>query len=89
MPALGVRLSVDGEGEVQETPIGLVPTPESLNTDGLDIERDELEEILHVDVEQWKQEVPPIREFFQEFGDRIPDEVVAQLDALEERLENP
>jgi phosphoenolpyruvate carboxykinase (GTP) len=79
----------DDAAEARETPIGLVPTPESLNTDGLDIEPDELEEILHVDVDSWKQEVPPIREFFEEFGDRIPDEVVAQLDALEERLDNP
>jgi phosphoenolpyruvate carboxykinase (GTP) len=78
----------DDAAEARETPIGLVPTPESLNTEGLDIEPDELEEILHVDVESWKQEVPPIREFFEEFGDRIPDEVVAQLDALEERLDN-
>ena len=53
---------------------------------GLDIPDDELEEILAVDVEQWKAEIPPIREFFDEFGDRLPAEVAAQLDALEERL---
>ena len=46
----------------------------------------ELEDILHVDVASWKQELPPIREFFDEFGDRLPDEISAQLDALEERL---
>jgi phosphoenolpyruvate carboxykinase (GTP) len=47
---------------------------------------DELEQILNVDAEQWKAEVPPIREFFAEFGDRLPAQVAAQLDALEERL---
>jgi len=47
---------------------------------------EQLEEILAVDVEQWKAEIPPIREFFDEFGDRLPSEISAQLDALEERL---
>jgi phosphoenolpyruvate carboxykinase (GTP) len=63
-----------------------VPTPGSLNTDGLDMPEDELEQILAVDAEQWKAEIPPIREFFAEFGDRLPSELTAQLDALEERL---
>jgi phosphoenolpyruvate carboxykinase (GTP) len=76
----------DDAAEARDTPIGRVPTPDSMNTDGLDIPRDELEEILAVDVESWKQEIPPIREFFEEFGDRLPSEVAAQLDALETRL---
>ena len=63
-----------------------MPTPESLNTEGLDMPDDELEQILAVDAEQWQSEIPPIREFFAEFGDRLPAEVAAQLDALEERL---
>jgi len=76
----------DDAVEAAETPIGRVPTSGSLNTEGLDMPEDELEQILNVDAEQWKAEVPPIREFFAEFGDRLPAEVAAQLDALEERL---
>jgi phosphoenolpyruvate carboxykinase (GTP) len=76
----------DDAAEARDTPIGRVPTAEALNTDGLDIPDEQLERILGVDVEQWKQEIPPIREFFAEFGDRLPGEVAAQLDALEERL---
>ena len=76
----------DDAVDARDTPIGRVPTPESLNTEGLDISDEELEEILAVDVESWKQEIPPIREFFEEFGERLPKEVSAQLDALEERL---
>jgi phosphoenolpyruvate carboxykinase (GTP) len=76
----------DDDAEARDTPIGRVPTPESLDTEGLDIPDEQLEEILEVDVEQWKQELPPIREFFDEFGDRLPSEISAQLDALEERL---
>ncbi len=72
--------------EAVDTPIGRVPTPGLLNTDGLDMPEDELEQILAVDPEQWKSEIQPIREFFATFGDRLPAEVGAQLDALEERL---
>ncbi len=76
----------DDAVEAVDTPIGRVPTPGSLNTDGLDMPEDELKQILAVDAEQWKAEIPPIREFFDTFGDRLPAEISAQLDALEERL---
>src|SRR5829696_7258999 len=76
----------DDAAEAADTPIGRVPTPGSLNTEGLDMPEDELEQILNVDAEQWKAEIPSIREFFATFGDRLPSEVAAQLDALEERL---
>jgi phosphoenolpyruvate carboxykinase (GTP) len=76
----------DDAAEAAETPIGRVPTVGSLNTEGLDMPEDELAQILAVDAAQWKAEVAPIREFFAEFGDRLPAEVAAQLDALEERL---
>jgi phosphoenolpyruvate carboxykinase (GTP) len=76
----------DDAAEARDTPIGRVPTPESLNTKGLDLAAEDLEEILAVDAESWQAEIPPIREFFDEFGDRLPSEISAQLDALEERL---
>jgi phosphoenolpyruvate carboxykinase (GTP) len=76
----------DDAVEARDTPIGRVPTTGSLNTEGLDMPEDELEQILAVDPEQWQSEIPPIREFFDTFGDRLPRELAAQLDALEERL---
>jgi phosphoenolpyruvate carboxykinase (GTP) len=76
----------DDDVEAVDTPIGRVPTAGSLNTDGLDMPDDELEQILAVDAEQWKAEIAPVREFFDTFGDRLPAELGAQLDALEERL---
>ena len=36
--------------------------------------------------EAWKRELPGIREYFARFGDRLPRELTAQLDALEARL---
>ncbi len=76
----------DDAVEAADTPIGRVPTPGSLNTDGLDMPDHELERILAVDPEEWQAEIPAVREFFAKFGDRLPARVGAQLDALEERL---
>jgi phosphoenolpyruvate carboxykinase (GTP) len=78
----------EGAAEAVETPIGLLPTPGALDTDGLDISDAALEELTRVDPEDWKPEVEPIREFFAEFGDKLPAELTRQLDAFEERLES-
>jgi phosphoenolpyruvate carboxykinase (GTP) len=76
----------DGAVEAAETPIGRVPTPGGLDTDGLAIGADDLDALLKVDPAEWLPEVEPIREFYAKFGERLPGELHAQLDALEQRL---
>jgi phosphoenolpyruvate carboxykinase (GTP) len=77
---------VAGTADADETPIGFVPTKDALPTDGLDIPDDELDELLHVDAEEWKQEIKPIRDHLAQFGEKLPPELSKQVDALEERL---
>jgi phosphoenolpyruvate carboxykinase (GTP) len=79
----------DDAVEADDTPIGRVPTAGALNTEGLDISREDLEELLRVDAGEWLDEIAPIREFYEQFGDKLPGELRAQLDALEERLHRP
>jgi phosphoenolpyruvate carboxykinase (GTP) len=69
-----------------DTPIGRVPTEDGLNTGGLTIADDDLAALLRVDPDEWLAEIEPIREFYARFGDKLPGELPAQLDALEERL---
>jgi phosphoenolpyruvate carboxykinase (GTP) len=76
----------DDAVDAADTPIGRVPTPGALNTDGLSIAADELVELLKVDPAEWLAEIDPIREFYAQFGGKLPAELRAQLDALEERL---
>jgi phosphoenolpyruvate carboxykinase (GTP) len=64
----------------------VVPRPDDLVLDGLDVSRDDVAAALAVDEEAWKRELPGVREYFTEFGDRMPRELVEQLDALEARL---
>jgi len=75
-----------GAGEATETAIGLLPTPADLNTDGLEISDAALQELLTVDEELYRQALPQIKEHLAKFGDSLPSEVAAQLDALEQRL---
>ena len=75
-----------GSGEGVETPIGILPTADALDTDGLDISDADLAELLKVDAEEWKAELPSIREHLETFGDRLPAEIRQQVDALQARL---
>jgi phosphoenolpyruvate carboxykinase (GTP) len=77
---------IDGQAAAVETPIGHVPTPESLDTDGLDMSAEELAEALSVDVEEWKGEIPQITEWFEKFGDDLPAVLWTELDSLKARL---
>jgi phosphoenolpyruvate carboxykinase (GTP) len=76
-----------GHGAAESTPIGLMPPVgvKGLDTRGLDITEDAIAQLLRVDVEQWKAQLPHFREHLAQF-DRLPSELHEQLDALERRL---
>ncbi|QWZ07565.1 phosphoenolpyruvate carboxykinase (GTP) [Nocardioides panacis] len=77
---------MEGQAEAVETPIGYVPTPGSLDTDGLDMTEEELAQALAVDVEEWKAEIPQITEWFEKFGENLPAVLWTELDGLKARL---
>ena len=77
---------MEGQAEAVETPIGYVPTPGSLDTEGLDMTAAELEQALAVDVEEWKAEIPQITEWFEKFGEDLPAVLWTELDGLKARL---
>jgi phosphoenolpyruvate carboxykinase (GTP) len=77
---------IDGQAAAVETPIGHVPTPDALDTEGLDMSREDLEVALTVDAEEWKAEIPQITEWFEKFGDDLPAVLWTELDGLKARL---
>jgi phosphoenolpyruvate carboxykinase (GTP) len=77
---------IDGRAAAVETPIGHVPTPDALDTDGLDLTTEQLEAALAVDVEEWRAELPQIQEWFEKFGDQLPAVLWTELDGLRARL---
>ncbi|MBR6761823.1 MAG: phosphoenolpyruvate carboxykinase (GTP) [Oscillospiraceae bacterium] len=74
--------------DAEETAIGYLPKKEDLNLVGIEDEVTPaiLDKLLAVDTDLWKDEVADLREFYKQFGDRLPAEITAQLDALEKRL---
>jgi phosphoenolpyruvate carboxykinase (GTP) len=77
---------LDGEVDASETPIGNVPVATDINTDGLDIAAADLQELLTVDEDKLRAELPQVREHLEQFGDHLPQQVRAQLEALESKL---
>jgi phosphoenolpyruvate carboxykinase (GTP) len=78
-----------GEADARETPIGYVPTPDSIDLTGLDIDQKSMDKLIAISREDWKEEVNSISAFFDTFGNRLPKELSEQLDKLTERLESP
>ncbi|HVT76815.1 MAG TPA: phosphoenolpyruvate carboxykinase domain-containing protein, partial [Acidimicrobiales bacterium] len=77
---------VNGQGEAVKTPIGYVPAPGAINVEGVDVNAEDMAELLSVDTEEWRAEIPSIEEHYATFGDRIPDALRDELAGLEKRL---
>jgi phosphoenolpyruvate carboxykinase (GTP) len=77
----------DGEVGATESVIGLIPNPDDLNLDGLALGQGRLDHLLAIEVEELRQQLPQLEEHLARFGDRLPDEIRAQLRALKQRLD--
>jgi len=68
------------------SPVGLVPAPGALNVDGLDLPQRDLDALFEIDPASWLAETELTGEFFDTFGNRVPDQLWAQLARLRSRL---
>ena len=77
---------LEGTADADETPIGLVPTADSLDVDGLALTPDEVAPAVAVDAEEWLAEIPMIEEWFAKLGESVPAALHDELDGLKARL---
>ena len=77
---------IEGTADAVETPIGYVPTGESLDLTGLDMTPADVDAAVHVDPEEWKKELAGIEEWYARFGESLPEDLVAELQTLKERF---
>ncbi len=77
---------VAGAVEAEKTPIGLLPKEGALDTAGLELSPQEMKELLEIDVEAWKNELPDIEQHFAQFGTRLPERLKKQLEEFRKRL---
>ncbi len=77
---------VSGSGEAVTEPIGYVPAPGAMDTNGLDINPAVLKQLFEVDRDRWTQEAASIKAYYDTLGEKLPQEIKDQIDALEDRL---
>lgn len=77
---------IEGNAAAEDTAIGRVPSADQIDLSGLDTPREDVETALHVDVEEWKAEIPLIEEWFATIGADLPSSVQDEFDALKQRL---
>jgi phosphoenolpyruvate carboxykinase (GTP) len=77
---------VEGRAEADQSPIGNLPAEGALFLDGLDITPEQVHELFAVDKDSWLAEADLTEEYFDKFGDRVPEALRGELSALRERL---
>ena len=77
----------EDKADAELTPIGYVPKPEDNDVEGLEgVSTDTIRELLRVDTASWLEDIENIREFYKTVGDRVPAELIEELNGLEARL---
>ncbi len=77
---------LEGEVDAETTAIGLVPTKAALDVSGLTITDAQIDLLLTVDHEVWAEEAALIAPYYEKFGDRLPNALWEERDALLGRL---
>ena len=76
----------DGSGKSVETPLGIMPTKDALDREGLDVSDADMDELLRVDKAGWNAEFDLIDEHYAMFGDKLPKELQEEYEALKKRV---
>lgn len=77
----------DDLAPAQISPIGFLPTEESLDLSGLNLSKEALHQLLSVDRNDWKKEAVELKSYFSIFGDKLPKAIHDELVSLEKRLD--
>ncbi len=77
---------IEGADGAVSTPIGLAPKTGSLDVEGLDVSAEDIQTALHVDINEWRAEIPLIEEWFAKIGEKLPAPLANQLEELKSRL---
>lgn len=77
---------VETQTPVHQSAAGLLPAPEDLRLARLELTADNCRQLFAVSPAEWRHEAHDLLDFFEIFGDRLPDELRDELEALIERL---
>jgi phosphoenolpyruvate carboxykinase (GTP) len=77
---------IEHKANGKTTPIGTVPSAADLDLSGLDVDPADVDAALEVNVDEWRQEIPQIEEWFEFVGEKLPTGIKDEFDALKHRL---
>lgn len=77
---------VEGTGKAQETPIGYLPTVDSIDLEGCKVSKEDLAQLLTVDKEGWLRELDSINENYAKFGTHLPKALADLMVEIRNRL---
>jgi phosphoenolpyruvate carboxykinase (GTP) len=78
---------IEGKAGANKTSVGLMPSKNDLDLEGLDMDDLDISELLSVDSAKWALEIPEIEEFVSSFGDHLPARMRIQIEKMKERLD--
>ena len=73
-PLLWLMRLKDGKVSGRQTPVGIIPTEEELEMEGLEVPQEDLDRILDIDLERWREEMGFREEHLKQFDD-LPEEI--------------
>jgi phosphoenolpyruvate carboxykinase (GTP) len=76
-----------GRAGAVESPIGLLPGPGEIDTTGLELADETLQELTTIEPALWKAEMRSIGDYFGTFGDRLPHELRDEYQKVLSQLE--
>ena len=78
----------EGKAQSVSTPIGVMPTKDAIDVEGLNLPAGAMDRLLEVDREGWERALRGQEEFFDQFGARLPQEMRQENEALRQRLQS-
>lgn len=73
---------IHGKSNAVESPIGWMPHYDDLDWTGSDFTKQEFDQIMHIDREQWKEELLSHAQLFERMYDRLPKEFIFMRELL-------
>lgn len=87
-PLLWLLQLKNGEVKGRQTPVGIIPTKEELNLEGVEITPEDLDTILSIDTDRWKQEMGFRKEHLEQFPN-MPEAIWEAHRRVEAALNSP
>ncbi len=78
---------VEGKNSSRDSSIGLVPTPGSIDIEGLGVSVADMAEVSKVNIAEWRGEIPLIERWFETIGKKLPSQMEYQLRQLKAEIE--